>query len=76
MIKPLLERFIPRKQESNKFCYIDFGINQNHKEITLDQEKYVTDLQGIRIDPGQTNEKRSLLTSEQKQLRSLVGQCN
>ena len=40
------------KQETNKFCYIGFGIDQNHKEITLDQGKYVTDLQGIRIDPG------------------------
>ena len=34
VIKSLLERFIPRKEESDKFCYIDFGINQNHKEIT------------------------------------------
>ena len=54
-----------------------FGINQNHKEITLDQGKYVTDLQGIIIDPGREKEKSSLLTpDEQKQLRSLGGQYN
>ena len=77
VIKPLLERFIPGKQETNKFCYIGFGIDQNHEEITLDQGKYVTELQGIRIDPGRAKEKSSLLTpEEQKQLRSLVGQCN
>ena len=77
VIKPLLECFILGKQETNKFCYIGFGINQNHKEITLDQGKYVTDLQGIRIDPGRAKEKSSLLTpEEQKQLRSLVGKCN
>ena len=44
--------FIPGKQETDKFYYIGFGINQNHEEITLDQRKYVTDLQSIRIDPG------------------------
>ena len=77
VIKPLLGRFIPGKQETNKFCYIGFGIDQNHNEITLDQGKYVPELQGIRIDPGQAKEKSSLLTSEeQKQLRSLVGQFN
>ena len=38
VIKPLLERFIPGKQDTNKFCYIGFGIDQNHKEITLDKE--------------------------------------
>ena len=64
---------MPGKQETNKFCYIGFSINQNHKEITLDQGKYVTDLQGIRIDPGRAKEKSSYLTLEkQNQLRSLV----
>ena len=61
VIKPLLERFIPGKQETNKFCYIGFGINQNPKEITLDQGMYVTDLQGIRIDPGRAKEKTVFL---------------
>ena len=37
VMTPLLERFIPGKQETNKFCYIGSGVNQNHKEITLDQ---------------------------------------
>ena len=61
VIKPLLERFNPGKQETNKFCYIGFGIDQNHKEITLDQGKYVTDLQGIRIDPGRAKEEAVFL---------------
>ena len=66
VIKPLLERFIPGKQETNKFCYIGFGIDQNHKAITLDQGKYVTELQGIRIDPGRAKEKSSFLTPEEQ----------
>ena len=61
VIKPLLERFIPGKQETSKFCYIGFGIDQNHKEITLDRGKYVTELQGIRIDPGGAKEKAVFL---------------
>ena len=61
VIKPRLECFIPGKQETNKFCYIGVGINQNHKEITLDQGKCVTDLQRIRIDPGRAKEKTAFL---------------
>lgn len=77
VIKPLLQRFIAGKQESNSFRYIGFGIIQNDKEITMDQGKYITDLEGIRIDPGRAKERNSPLTlEEQRQFRSLVGQCN
>ena len=39
--------------------------------------KYVTDLQGIRIDPGRAKEQTSLLTpEEQNQLCNLILQCH
>ena len=77
VIKPLVTRFLAGKQESENFRYIGFDIKQSNKEAILDQGQYVDSLEGITIDPERAKEKNSVLTlEEQRDYRSLIGQCN
>ena len=70
-------RFVAGNQENSNFECIGFRMNQTGKEATLDQRKDADNLDGIQIASGRAKEKNSSLTAEeQKQFRSLLGQCN
>lgn len=49
--------FITGKQEKSNFEYIGFKIKQSKGEAILDQEKYVSGIDGVQIKPGKTKEK-------------------
>ena len=73
----LRKRFVAGKVEERNYNYIGFRITQDKNGITLDQSRYVENIENKAIDPKRALDKHDLLTLEQQTAyRQLIGQIN
>ena len=81
VISKLRKRFVAGKIEENIFRYVGryvgFDIIQDKRGIIMDQSKYISNIEGGKIDPNRSMNKEDQLTSdEQTLLRQIVGRLN
>jgi hypothetical protein len=77
VMKKLRTRFLAGKLEQDHFRYVGFGIEQTHEGITLDQNRFVEEIEPVRIAPQRSMQKQNTLnTGEMTQLRGIVGKLN
>ena len=77
VMSKLRKRFVAGKIEENIFRYVGFDIIQDKRGIIMDQSKYISNMEGGKIDPNRSMNKEDQLTSdEQTLLRQIVGILN
>ena len=77
VMSKLRKRFVAGKIEEKIFRYVGFDIIQDKRGIIMDQSKYISNMEGGKIDPNRSMNKEDQLTSdEQTLLRQIVGRLN
>ena len=73
----LRERFLAGKLEEGHFKYVGFNIIQGKDDIVLDQQEYMSSIEGVKICVQRAAQKSHELSPEElTQLRSMVGKIN